>query len=430
VNAVEFHSVSKSYAIYDSPVDRLTELLTAQQRPRHRDFWALDSVSFQLPRGEVLCIIGENGAGKSTLLQIVAGILAPSSGTAHVNGRVSALLELGSGFNPEFTGRDNVYMNAAILGLSTREIDRRYPLIQDFAEIGDFLTRPVKTYSSGMVVRLAFAVAIHADPDVLIVDEALSVGDGYFRQRCMRKVNDLRARGVTILFVSHSLGDVKAIGDRTLWLQGGRVRALGDTETVIASYVQEMADKDANYVRRGAAPQTHRPQFVQGIPNVDHRRGNGAAEIAGIAILDAQGQPTALLEPSARVTVRISVRAHRPLRRPVVGFTLRNHLGLDFAGTDTTRERLQLPPLTPGQACTVDFRLEIPELYPAFFSFSAAVGEGALDDTAICDWIDNAVTVQMSGGGNPTYGYMHLPCRIECNAMRSSQPSLKEAAID
>src|SRR5262245_53429285 len=223
VNAVEFQSVSKSYAIYDAPGDRFKELLSLNRLKRHKDYWALQNVTFEVRRGETFCIVGENGSGKSTMLQMVAGILHPTSGTVAVNGRVSALLELGAGFNPEFSGRDNVYLNGSILGLTTRQIDERYKDIAAFAEIGDFIDQPVKTYSSGMVVRLAFAVAINVDPEILLVDEALAVGDIYFRQRCMRKVHELRTRGVTILFVSHAVADVKAIGDRVMWLDHGRI---------------------------------------------------------------------------------------------------------------------------------------------------------------------------------------------------------------
>ena len=236
---VEFQGVSKSYSVYDSPGDRLKELITPRRYQFHRDFWALRDISFDIRPGETFCIVGENGSGKSTLLQMVAGILLPTSGTVSVTGRVSALLELGSGFNPEFSGRDNVYLNGSILGLSTRQIDEKFRAIEDFAEIGDFIHQPVKTYSTGMVVRLAFAVAINVDPEILLVDEALAVGDIYFRQRCMRKVHELRARGVTILFVSHSTGDVKAIGDRVMWLEQGTVRDIGPAAKVLAEYAHE-----------------------------------------------------------------------------------------------------------------------------------------------------------------------------------------------
>ena len=223
-SVVDFRGVSKSYPIYSSPSDRLKELLFLNRKTFHRDFWALHDISFNIRRGETFCVIGENGSGKSTLLQIIAGILQTTKGQATVHGRVAALLELGSGFNPEFSGRDNVYLNGAILGLSRKEMDRKFSEIERFAEIGDFIDQPVKTYSSGMAVRLAFAVAIHVDPEILLVDEALAVGDIYFRQRCMRKVHELRERGITIVFVSHAIGDVKSIGDRAMWLNAGRLR--------------------------------------------------------------------------------------------------------------------------------------------------------------------------------------------------------------
>ncbi|MBL8173554.1 MAG: ABC transporter ATP-binding protein [Bryobacterales bacterium] len=419
---VDFENVSKSYAMYDRPTDRLKELAALNRIVRHKDFWALRDVSFRVGRGETFCIIGENGSGKSTLLQIVAGILQPTSGKAQTRGRVAALLELGSGFNPEFSGRDNVYLNAAILGLSSTEIDRRYPEIEAFAEIGDFIHQPVKTYSSGMTVRLAFAVAIHVDPEVLLVDEALAVGDIYFRQRCMRKVHELRSRGVTILFVSHAIGDVKAIGDQTLWLEKGQVRELGPTDVVVQKYLAAMVEKDSSYlthkkrdVRQPTGP-TRAPEVASSIPNIDHRYGDGRAEVIGIAILDEFGTPQHLLAPGSRIVVRISVRAKEEIELPIVGFMLRNHLGIDFAGTNTAREGHELPPMATGDVFTVDFHVDLPELYPAFFSFSPAIADGTLTHYTNCDWIDNAITLQMGHGEGQIYGYIHMPCKVEVNS--------------
>lgn len=418
---IEFRNVAKAYPIYARPGDRLKELLTFNRLKRHRDFWAVRDLSFTVARGETFCVVGENGSGKSTTLQMIAGILQPTEGTVQVRGRVSALLELGSGFNPEFTGRDNVYLNASILGLSTAEIDRRYQRIVDFAEIGDFLHQPVKTYSSGMVVRLAFAVAIHVDPEILLVDEALAVGDIYFRQRCMRKVHELRSQGVTIVFVSHAIGDVKAIGDRCLWLDHGRVRALGSTDAVVTQYLAAMAEKDTAYLElkpRGhaAAKREQAPEVVETIPNVDHRHGDGRAEIIGIAVLDEHGRALPLLEPSSRIVVRVSARAHQSVEQPNIGFMLRNHLGVDFAGTNTIRENIELAPMDPGDVVTVDFHLDLPELYPSAFSFSPAIADGNLIHYKMCDWIDNAITLQMGHGEGQVYGYLHLPCRVEVNA--------------
>jgi len=438
VNVVEFQEVSKSYAVYDSPGDRLRELLSPRRLKRHHDFWALRDISFDVKRGETFCIVGENGSGKSTLLQIVAGILQPTSGTAAVHGRVSALLELGAGFNPEFSGRDNVYLNGSILGLSTRQIDERYAQIESFAEIGDFINQPVKTYSSGMVVRLAFAVAIHVDPDILLVDEALAVGDIYFRQRCMRKVHEMRARGVTILFVSHATADVKAIGDRALWLDHGRLMDIGDTDKVVAKYLAAMVEKDSTYRKVhpeaklvGGAP-VCAPEVVDTIPNIDHRHGDGRAEVLGIAVLDAEGRPAAMLEPESRIVVRISVRAKADVALPMVGFMLRNQMGMDFAGTNTAREGHDLPPMQAGDILTVDFHLDVPELYPGSFSFSPAVADGTLDGYTMCDWIDNAIALQMSRSGGQIYGFLHLPCRVEVNArIRTGPPAAAppEAAV-
>jgi ABC-type polysaccharide/polyol phosphate transport system ATPase subunit len=420
---IVFDSVSKCYPVYESPSDRLKELFTLNRACFHKDFWALQDVSFEVRRGETFCIIGENGSGKSTLLQIVAGILQPTSGHAATHGRVAALLELGSGFNPEFTGRENVYLNAAILGLPTAEIDRRYPQIEAFAEIGSFINQPVKTYSSGMTVRLAFAVAIHVDPQILLVDEALAVGDIYFRQRCMRKVHELRAHGVTILFVSHAIGDVKAIGDRTLWLSSGRIREIGETEQVVSKYLAYMVEKDSAFLEVGGAAKAsaalgaaRAPEIVTTIPNIDHRYGDGRAEVIGISVTDPNGRQLQLLEPGSKVVVRISVRAKEPVHNPNIGFMLRNHLGVDFAGTNTLREGHQLAEMWPGAIVTADFHLTLPELYPASFSFSPAIADGNLTHYKMCDWIDNALTLQMGHGEGPIYGYIHLPCRVEVNS--------------
>ena len=423
--AIDFRHVCKSYPVYASPRDRLRELLTLNRLSFHHDFRALSDISFQVGRGETFCVVGENGSGKSTLLQIIAGILRPTSGEVQVNGRVAALLELGSGFNPEFSGRDNVYLNGSILGLSAKEIDRRYDSITAFAEIGDFIDQPVKTYSSGMVVRLAFSVAIHVDPEILLVDEALAVGDIYFRQRCMRKVHELRSKGVTIVFVSHSMGDVKAIGDTCLWLERGVVRDFGPTDIVVTKYLAAMTAKDSSYLGHSVTPETALadaeraqapPEFLERIPNIDHRHGDGRAEVTGIAVYDEFGRELHLLMPATRVTIRISAIAHQRLALPNVGFMMRNHLGIDFAGTNTIREGHQLPAMLAGDRITVDFHVDLPELYPSEFSFSPAIADGSLEAYKMCDWIDNALTLQMGHAEGQVYGYLHMPCRVEVNA--------------
>ena len=419
--AVEFINVSKSYSIYASPGDRLKELATLHRRRFHDDFWALRDLSFEVRRGETFCIVGENGSGKSTLLQICAGILEPTAGSTAVKGRVAALLELGAGFNPEFSGRDNVYLNGAVLGFSTAEMDRRFSSIEAFAEIGEFIRQPVKTYSSGMMVRLAFAVSINLDPEILLVDEALAVGDIYFRQRCMRKVHELRQRGTTILLVSHSTADIKSLGDRAVWLQRGRLMEIGDTASVISKYLAAMGEKDSRY--RSRTERLIEPEIVsqpieiiEEIRNIDHRFGDGRAEVLGIGVFNESGLQIPELQPSSTIVVRISVRAKSNLDQPIVGFMFRNHLGVDFAGTNTAREGYELPPLVAGQTLTVDFYIQLPHLYPSSFSFSPAVADGTLQHYAIADWIDNALVLQMATGEGPVYGHFHFPCRVELNS--------------
>jgi hypothetical protein len=261
------------------------------------------------------------------------------------------------------------------------------------------------------------------DPEVLLVDEALAVGDIYFRHRCMRKVHELRSRGVTILFVSHAVADVKAVGDRALWLDAGKLVDIGPTERVVSRYLAAMTEKDSRYlIHKHAAPTdavqatVHAVEVVERIPNVDHRHGDGRAEILGIAILDAMGRAVHLVEPSTEIVVRLSVRANDNLANPNVGFMMRNQLGIDFSGTNTTREDTELPPMRAGDVYTVDFHLEIPALYPGSFSFSPAIADGPLTGYRVADWIDNAITIQMGHGDGEVYGYIHLPCRVEVNA--------------
>ena len=421
VPVVEFTSVSKSYSIYNAPGDRLKELATFQRRQFHQDYWALRDVTFDVGRGETFCIVGENGCGKSTLLQICAGILQPTSGTVTVTGRIAALLELGAGFNPEFSGRDNVYLNAAILGFSAKQMDRKFADIAEFAEIGDFMNQPVKTYSSGMVVRLAFAVAINVDPEILLVDEALAVGDVYFRQRCLRKVHELRSRGVTILFVSHATSEVKALGDRAIWLERGQIMAQGTTERVVSQYLAAMAEKDAKYqaldiVHHPHEASTAPPEIIDEIPNIDFRYGDGHAEILGIAVCDDSGRRLSVLAPDSAIVVRVSVRAKSNMDRPIVGITFRDQRGIDLAGSNTESEGYPLPPLMAGEVCTVDFHLNIPTLYSTSISFSPAVANGTLERFNMCDGIDNAMVLEMTPPEGPMYGHFRFRCRVEVNS--------------
>ena len=434
MGSIHIRNVSKSFPIHVQPGDRLRDLFTGNARARRRDFRALRDVSLEIPKGATFGLIGENGSGKSTLLQLIAGILKPTGGEVVVEGRVSALLELGSGFNPEYTGRENVFLYGAILGLSHREMERLYPAIESFAEIGDFIDRPVKTYSSGMAIRLAFAAAVSVAPDILLVDEALAVGDIYFRQRCMRKMHELKRAGVTIVFVTHAAGDVKTLADGVAWLERGRLIESGDPEPIVARYLAAMVRKDSAYRKRlpregetdvEAAAPVRAPEIVRRIPNIDYRYGNRAAEILGVAVLGEEGEELPLLPQKGRIIVRISLEVRAEVPMPIVGFLMRNHLGVDLAGTNTALEETDLPPFRPGDVHTFDFHLQLPELYPSQFSFTPAVASGTVEDYEVCDLIENAVALEAERG-RLVYGYLHFPCEVRINSVTASRVRVSE----
>jgi len=297
--AVRAEKVSKVYKLYDSPSDRLKELLL--RRPRHRGFPALTDVSFELERGRALGLIGENGAGKSTLLKIVAGTTRQTSGSVERNGVVASILELGMGFHPEFTGRENARMNAALLGLTGSDIRRRLPEIQDFAELGDFFDRPVRTYSSGMGLRLAFAVATHADADVLIVDEALAVGDGYFQKKSIDRITDFQKRGGTLLFCSHALYYIALLCDQAIWLKQGVVAAAGPALAVVRAYEEFLQEKDrrrsSDAERQAAAAATN---------------GRRPARLTEVLVHDGSGYPRVEFASGETVAVDLAFETDDP----------------------------------------------------------------------------------------------------------------------
>jgi ABC-type polysaccharide/polyol phosphate transport system ATPase subunit len=417
MDIIELQGVSKKYPIYARPGDRLRELLTLNRRRYHQEHWAVRDVTLGIRRGETFCVIGENGSGKSTLLQLIAGILTPTSGQVLVHGRITALLELGSGFNQEYTGRENVHLNGAILGFAAGEVERKLGQILEFAEIGEFVDQPVRTYSSGMLVRLAFAVAVHLDPDILIVDEALAVGDICFRQRCMRKIHEMRGRGVTIVYVTHDVSDVKALGHRTLWLDRGRVAALGDSAEVVQKYLAALIAKDARRLRGGqerasgtAADYCEPGRIVTSLSPSARRHGDARAEVLGISVMDDRERPIDAVRTPARLLVRVSVRAREAIRLPIVGLLIRTEEGVDFTGANTASEGVEMPPLEPGQVATVDFRLRLPEVAAGRYSFAPAICEGTLLDFSICDLAEDAAEMRVLPGDAPVRGTMRIPC--------------------
>jgi lipopolysaccharide transport system ATP-binding protein len=424
---VSAQQISKCFRIYRHPSDHIKELLSFGRRRYHEPFWAVKQVDLSIERGCCLGIIGENGSGKSTLLRMIAGVIRPTSGQVVAGGRVSALLELGAGFNPQFSGRENIYLYASILGFTDAQTRERIPSIEKFAEIGDFVDRPVKTYSSGMFVRLAFAVAIHMDPDILIVDEALSVGDIFFQQRCIRRIQQLKQQGVTILFVSHDLEAVRSLADRTIWMDHGQVHLEGKTDEVVSKYLAAMVTRGRKEIMEEEAigkplpvpdelalsdeALARIPPFLEHVPNVDHRYGNGRARITGIGIYGKEGQPTATVVQGDRVCVRISVEFQSDVQHPNIGFMLRNRLGEDVSGTNVMFEGGRPPSARAGERLSVDFVMDLPYLHAGFYYFSPAVADGTLDQYEMCDWIDNACVIEVMQRST-TYGHMRIPMRV------------------
>jgi lipopolysaccharide transport system ATP-binding protein len=412
VTAIEVQNVSKNYPLSDSQWARLRHVF-APQKHSAKGIWALRDVSFSVAKGEAFGIVGANGSGKSTLLQIVAGILRPTSGTVEINGRLSALLELGSGFAPEFSGRQNVYLNASILGLTTAEVDYRFETIERFASIGDFIDQPIRTYSTGMVLRLAFAVAAHVDPEILIVDEALAVGDIAFRQRCMRRIHELRAGGTTILFVSHETGDVKALCERCLWLENGTMRGLGDADSVIAAYLSHMVQRERASDARDQIPTSAptAPQIVRAVSG-RHRYGDKTAEITGAELTDSVGRQMGQWTAGTNSVLRLSFLAHAELTRPMAGYLVRNEKGETIFGSNTTRENYPLPLIRPGEINTVDFHWTLPELAPGRYFISLAVSDGSIYDFRVCDYVEDAIVLDAPPGHRDVSGYVGLKCSV------------------
>lgn len=367
--AISVKNLSKCYQIYDRPSDRLKQFIFPRLqklfgvRPRQyfREFWALNDVSFDIKKGETVGIIGRNGGGKSTLLQMVCGTLTPTAGEIQVNGRVAALLELGAGFNPEFSGKDNIFMNGALLGLKEAEIQDRYDAIVAFADIGMFVDQPVKTYSSGMFVRLAFAIAANVEPSILIIDEALAVGDIAFQAKCMSRLRDLMDRGTTILFVSHDLSSVRNICKQVLWLKQGRAVDFGSPKNVVEAYVRDL-HLDLNE-HTGATPiefddddDDENLDYVvlekQIIPFSEGytRYGNGQVEILDVDFIDASGNHIEVIDLHEKFTILVRIKANADIEMPIVGYSLRDLKGnYVIANLSSNYPSMKMPPFKSGE---------------------------------------------------------------------------------
>ena len=395
--ALRVNNLSKLYRIYDTPSDRLKEMLTQGLVKRHREFWALKDISFEIEKGTTTGIIGPNGSGKSTLLQIITGTLEPTHGDVYHEGRIAALLELGAGFNSEFTGVENIYMNAALMGFSRAETEALLPQIERFAEIGQFIHQPVKTYSSGMYVRLAFSVAIAASPEILIIDEALAVGDAVFQHRCMRRLKEMQESGVTILFVSHDPNAVRALCSRAILLNGGRLVADGRPEEVLNRYQELIMAREAAYESSPAPESEFSDNDDSWIDNEElpvnytYRHGDGSAEIISIALLNAARGKVEIVETGESLLLSLRVMFHSDIEDPVCGFLIRNRHGIHIYGTNTELLQMDLGAVCRGEIIEVTFAFDC-NLAPD--SYSVAVAAHSTDAISF-DWLDGALFFQV-----------------------------------
>lgn len=439
--AIKVENLSKCYQIYDKPHDRLKQSiyprlqgLFGKTRTQYfREFWALNDVSFEVKKGETVGIIGRNGSGKSTLLQIICGTLNPTSGSVQTFGRVAALLELGSGFNPEFTGRENVYLNASVLGLSHIETEARFADIAAFADIGDFIEQPVKTYSSGMMVRLAFAVIAHVDADILVVDEALAVGDAVFTQKCMRFIRSFQERG-TLLFVSHDMASVQNLCKSAIWLGSGQIKQQGKSKSVAEAYLQytlqEVYGEEAKLTDASAISDNSSSVDLQigqelecepGIvdygaaisvkDNFDAAKGwrSGAAEVLSVTLVKLAPGLQGVFAGGEKVSMVVTVQANEALSNPIIGFIVRDRLGQDLFG-ENTLPFTAISPLSikKGDKFSAEFVFRLPMLPNGQYAVMASVANGDLQNNVQHHYLHDALIINVSSS-KVRWGLVGIP---------------------
>ena len=404
--AIEIHNLSKVYKLYDNPLDRLKEAFHPFRKRYHNEYFALADVSFSIGRGEVVGIVGKNGAGKSTLLQIITGVLRASSGTCVVRGKISALLELGAGFNPDLSGLENIYFQSSLLGFSAADIEAKIDNILEFADIGNFIRQPVKTYSSGMYVRLAFAVAINVDPDVLIIDEALAVGDFRFRQKCLRRVKRFQEEGRTILFVSHDVGSVLEFCSHAIWLMDGKIYKRGLPVDVCKDYISYMTYGEvAGLVEeKGIAVAPLRTEIGPSVDTADWVSvascisfGSMGAEIKRVMFRQkGMEEKITVFEGGVRVVFSIEIAVNKSLESPIVGFHLCDGKGVKILGTNTAVEGISVGMFNQGEVKIVEFEFDFPFLAIGNYSFSPAIAEGDLFDNIQHHWVHDAYLIKIA----------------------------------
>ncbi len=401
---LQVRNLTKIYSLYDRQIDRLKEALDPRRKKYHHDFYALNDISFDVRRGETLGIIGKNGSGKSTLLKIISGVLAPTYGAYRVNGSIASLLELGTGFNPELTGIENVYFNGTLFGLSKKEIDGKLDSIVEFADIGEFVNQPVKLYSSGMFVRLAFSVAVNLDPEILIVDEALSVGDTYFQHKSFERIRQLNRRGTTLLIVSHDKNAILSICDSVILLNSGAFVMQDAPETVMDYYNAILSENTGSIVRQKTADGGK----IQTIS------GTREAVVEDVALLDAENNRVETVNVGQQVRLRIVVRSAADIEHPVIGYMIKDRLGQSVFGTNTCHLNHDIVKLRSGESYTLDFKFGV-DLGEGSYSVAVALHTAETHITKSYEWRDLALVFKVVNTDKSKFaGVAWLPPSLEC----------------
>jgi lipopolysaccharide transport system ATP-binding protein len=400
--AIRFEDVSKQFTLHRERPRSFQELLLSWRRyQRHKPekFWVLKDLSFDVAKNETLGVIGPNGAGKSTILKLIAGIIVPTEGKIKVSGRVSSLLELGAGFHPDMTGRDNIFLYGSLLGLSRAMMRQRFDNIVAFSELEEFIDLPVKTYSSGMYLRLAFAVAIHVDPEVLLIDEILAVGDEAFQAKCLERITDMQSQGVSILFISHDLGSVSQLCTRAIWLEGGRSRAEGPAEMVVRRYLDAVAKKQSQQLAERNREAVGREQTGAS------RWGSGEIEITQVRLLDCMGQERYVFFTNEELNIQMHYSVATRVENPIFGLALHRSDGLHITGPNTRFGDLEIP-VVEGRG-VIEYSIPQLPMLPGRYQISVAVHNAA--DTRMFDYHDRLYTFSVNAGGTPEqYGLMHM----------------------
>jgi lipopolysaccharide transport system ATP-binding protein len=399
--AINVHGLSKSYRNFHQPINRLIQILRPKKTGLYTDFFALRDISFSVARGESVAIVGRNGSGKSTLLQLIYGTIKPSGGQVDTHGKVAALLELGACFDPEFTGLENLRMTATLYGITEAQLAVKTEKMLAFADIGDFIHQPVKTYSTGMVVRLAFAVIAHVDAEILIIDEALAVGDAVFVQKCMRFIRDFKQRG-TLLFVSHDMAAVQNLCDRAVWLDSGRIQQIGPAKDVAESYLQYALQQVAGD-----------EVVLQSLPPETETKGweTGFAKITEVQLVNLDHPEKEFFEGGEKVSMRITAQATQTLARPIIGFLLRDRLGQDLFGENTLRitQDGHETPIPAGQSVTAALDFTLPLLPNGQYAVACSIADGNLHDNTQHHFIHDALIMTVSST-QARWGLVGIAC--------------------